>query len=61
MKKQGKQQIRGYQNNTRYLPPYARPEFQTDIMDMNKFQQEEEEQYALIVIDALVGMLTFTQ
>ena len=30
-------------------------------MDMNKFQQEEEERYALIVIDALVRMLTFTQ
>ena len=61
MKKQGKKQIRGYQNNNSYLPPYARPEFQTDIMDMSKFQQEEEERYALIVIDALVGMLTFTQ
>ena len=55
MKKQPNKQIKGYQNyknyNT-YLVPLARAEFQTDIMDMNKFKQEEEERFALIVIHA---------
>ena len=35
--------------------------FQTDIMDMIKFKKEEEERYALIAIDVLISMLTFTQ
>ena len=61
MKKQPNKQIKGYQNYNSYLVPYARAEFQIDIMDMNKFKQEGEERYALIVIDALVGMLTFIQ
>ena len=61
MKKQPNKQIKGYQNYNSYLVPYARAEFQIDIMDMNKFKQEGKERYALIVIDALVGMLTFIQ
>ena len=52
MKKQPNKQIKGYQNYNSYLVPYARAEFQIDIMDMNKFKQEGEERYALIVIDA---------
>ena len=52
MKKQPNKQIKGYQNYNSYLPPFARAEFQTDIMDMNKFKQEGEERYAFIVIDA---------
>ena len=55
MKKQPNKQIKGYQNYKNYnsyLVPLARAEFQTDIMDMNKFKQEEEERFALIVIDA---------
>ena len=52
MKKQPNKQIKGYQNYNSYLVPYARAEFQIDIMDMNKFKQEGEERYGLIVIDA---------
>ena len=52
MKEQPNKQIKGYQNYNSYLVPYARAEFQIDIMDMNKFKQEGEERYALIVIDA---------
>ena len=52
MKKQRNKQIKGYQNYNSYLVPYARAEFQIDIMDMNKFKQEGEERYGLIVIDA---------
>ena len=52
MKKQPNKQIKGYQNYNSYLVPYARAEFQIDIMDMNKLKQEGEERYALIVIDA---------
>ena len=52
MKKQPNKQIKGYQNYNSYLVPYARAEFQIDIMDMNKFKQEGEERYALIVVDA---------
>ena len=52
MKKLPNKQIKGYQNYNSYLPPFARAEFQTDIVDMNKFKQEEEERFALIVIDA---------
>ena len=52
MKKQPNKQIKGYQNYNSYLVPYARAEFQIDIMDMNKFKQEGEVRYALIVIDA---------
>ena len=52
MKKQLNKQIKGYQNYNSYLVPYARAEFQIDIMDMNKFKQEREEKYGLIVIDA---------
>ena len=54
MKKQPNKQIKGYQNYNynSYLVPYARAEFQVDIMDMNKFKQEGEERYGLIVIDA---------
>ena len=37
MKKQPNKQIKGYQNYNSYLVPYARAEFQIDIMDMNKF------------------------
>ena len=51
MKKQPNKHIKGYQNYS-YLVPNARAEFQTDIMDMNKFKQEGEERYGLIVIDA---------
>ena len=52
MKKQPNKQIKGYQNYNSYLVPYARAEFQIDIMDMNKFKARGEERYALIVIDA---------
>ena len=52
MKKQPNKQIKGYQNYNSYLVPYARAEFQIDIMDMNKFKQKGEERDALIVIDA---------
>ena len=52
MKKQPNKQIKGYQNYNSYLVPYARAEFQIDIMDMNKFKQGGEERYALIVLDA---------
>ena len=52
MKKQPNKQIKGYQNYNSYLVPYATAEFQIDIMDMNKFKQEGEERYALIVVDA---------
>ena len=52
MKKQPNKQIKGYQNYNSCLVPYARAEFQIDIMDMNKFKQEGEERYALIVVDA---------
>ena len=45
MKKQPNKQIKGYQNYNGYLVPYARAEFQIDIMDMNKFKQEGEERY----------------
>ena len=51
MKKQPNK-IKGYQNYNIFLVPYARAEFQIDIMDMNKFKQEGEERYGLIVIDA---------
>ena len=52
MKKQPNKQIKGYQNYNSYWVPYARAEFQIDIMDMNKFKQGGEERYALIGIDA---------
>ena len=52
MKRQPNKQKKGYQNYNSYLVPYARAEFQIDIMDMNKFKQEGEERYAVIVIDA---------
>ena len=52
MKRQPNKQIKGYHNYNSYLVPYARAEFQIDIMDMNKFKQEGEERYGLIVIDA---------
>ena len=55
MKKQPNKHIKGYQNYKNYnsyLVPLARAEFQTDIMDMNKFEQKEEERFALIVIEA---------
>ena len=58
MKKQPNKQIKGYQNYNSYLVPRA--EFQIEIMDMNKFKQEREERYALIVFDAS-SMLTFIQ
>ena len=61
MKKQPNKQIKGYQNNNSFLPPFARAEFQTDIMDMNKFKQEEEERFALMAIEAFVGMHHFIQ
>ena len=52
MKKQPNKQIKGYNNYNSYLVPYARAEFQIDIMDMKMFMQEGEERYALVVIDA---------
>ena len=52
MKKQPNKQIKGYQNYNSYLVPYARAEFQIDIMDMKMFRQQGEERYALVVIDA---------
>ena len=52
MKKQPNKQIKGYQNYNSYLVPYARAEFQIDIMDMNKFRHEGEERYGLIAVDA---------
>ena len=52
MKKQPNTQKKGYQNYNSYLVPYARAEFQIDIMEMNKFKPEGQERYALIVIDA---------
>lgn len=64
MKKQPNKQIKGYTNYNSYLVPYARAEFQIDIMDMTMFKKEgeeryatkspnaPEERYALVVIDA---------
>ena len=52
MRKQPNKQIKGYHNHNSYLVPYARAEFQIDNMDMDKFKQEGEERYGLIVIDA---------
>ena len=52
MKKQQNKQIKEYQTYNSYLVPYARAEFQIDIMDTNKFKQEEEEHDAFVVIDA---------
>ena len=52
IKKQPNKQIKGYNNYNSYLVPYARAEFQIDIMDMKMFMQEGEERYALVVIDA---------
>ena len=52
MKKQPNTQKKGYQNYNSYLVPYARAEFQIDIMEMNKFKPEGQGRYALIVIDA---------
>ena len=40
-KKQANEQIKGYQNYNSYLVPYARAEFQRDIMDMNKLSKRE--------------------
>ena len=54
MKKQPNKQVKGYQNYNSYLVPYARAEFQIDIVDMNKLKQEGEERYGLIVIDAFI-------
>ena len=59
MKKQPNKQVKGYQNFNSYLPQYARAEFQTYIMDMQKFKEEEEERYALTVITIFVGLLIF--
>ena len=59
MKKQPNKQIKGYQNYNSYLLPYARAEFQIDIMDMNKFKQEGEERYGLIVHCVRTGARTF--
>ena len=52
LKKQPNKQIKPYQNYNSFLVPYARAEFQIDIMDMKIFKKEDEEHYALIVIDA---------
>ena len=52
LKKQPNKQIKPYQNYNSFLVPYARAEFQIDIMDMKIFKKEDEERYALIVIDA---------
>ena len=52
MKKQQNKQIKEYQTYNSYLVPCARAEFQIDIMDTNKFKQEEEEHDAFVVIDA---------
>ena len=50
LKKQPNKQIEPYQNYNSFLVPYARAEFQIDIMEMKILQKEE--RYALIVIDA---------
>lgn len=52
MKKQPNKQTKPYQNYNSFVVPYARAEFQIDIMDMNMFKHENEERYALLVIDA---------
>ena len=52
MKKQPDKQIKGHQICNSYLVPYARVEFQIDIMDMNKFKPGGQERYALIGVDA---------
>ena len=52
LKKQPNKQIKPYQKYNSFLVPYARAEFQLDIMDMNIFKKEGEERYALIVIDS---------
>ena len=52
LKKQPNKQTKPYQNYNSFLVPYARAEFQIDIMDMKIFKKEHEERYALIVIDA---------
>ena len=51
MKKRPNQLIKTYQHYSSYLPPYARAEFQTDTIDMNKLKQEED-RYDSIVLDA---------
>ena len=48
MKKQPNKQIKGYQNYNRYLVPYARAEFQIDIMDMNKFNLSKREKRDIV-------------
>ena len=60
MKKQPTKQTRPYQKYNSFLVPYARAEFQIDIMDMNMFKKENEERYALVVIDAF-SKLGFVQ
>ena len=52
LKKRPNKQVKPYQNYNSFLVPYARAEFQIDIMDMKIFKKEDEERYALIVIDA---------
>ena len=52
LKKQPNKQVKPYQNYNSFLVPYARAEIQVDIMDMNIFKKEDEDCYALIVIDA---------
>ena len=54
MKKQSKK-TKKYQNYNSYLVPYARTEFQIDILDMNNFKQEGQERYGLLVVDAFSG------
>lgn len=43
MKKQPNKQTRPYQKYNSFFVPYARAEFQIDIMDMNMFKKENEE------------------
>ena len=52
LKKQPNKQIKPYQKYNSFLVPYARAEFQIDIIDMNILKKEGEERYALMVIDA---------
>ena len=50
MNKQPNNQIRPYKSYNSWVAPYARFEYQIDIMDMNNL--ESDYRYAIIVIDA---------
>ena len=50
MSKQPNKQIRHYKGHNSWVAPYARFEYQIDIMDMNNLKSDY--RYAIVVIDA---------